>query len=330
MSMFFRTHALYALQLSLGLILIYLSVFLREDEEGALQNRAEEWWIRIVNRRNTVHEKISSFVQGVASLTTRIFDWLFGKKLVSFRVLGMSLLLTPASAFLFLTIFILFHFHTQRQNLSGPLRLFVFFFLWALIPAISDSKVLLTGWWISIIVAPLRAIGFILFLAKRAGWIYVEHSFLYLSSVFALSLICDLIYLAATRRMLLKLSIGLTFFRSLYLMLGHLLLLTVLLVAPIFIGLHLITHSLYFGGAFISAFAFNTLNLVVSSVGFIVALCLLLHHLVWPAIERPIYAFQRFSPITKHRKKVLIIGCALALFPANSIWSTLKLFAARI
>jgi len=314
-----RTHAVYALQLAVGLPLIYLAVFLREDEEGILQNRAEEWWLRITYRHYTAQEKLSSFFREVSGLTARIFDRLFGKKLISFRVLGSSILLTPASCFLFGIIFTFFHLHTQEQNLIGFVRSFLYFFLWAMVPAVSDRKMVLTAWWLSIVLAPFSLLGFVVFLFKRQGGVYVEHGFIFLSIAFALSLTCDVLYLALTRWMLSQLSKGQNFLRVLYLIVTHVLLLTLLLAAPLFIGLRIAPHSLHVGVAFMCAFAFNALNLVISSMGFLIAIFLFANHLIWPLLERPLYAFQRFSPIKQYRKQMFAIGCGMILIPLPTV-----------
>lgn len=309
------------MQLVLGVTLVYLSALLREDEEGQIQNRAEDWWMRVVQSRASFQAKLSSFFQGVAGTTAKLLDRIFGSKLISFRVVGMSILLTPASALVFVVIAQLFHFGTQGQTLSGTLRSFAWLCLWALIPAISDKKIVLTFWWISILIAPLSFTGLALILIRKQGTSYFEHVLLYLFSVFALSLLCDVAYLALTRRILLKLSHPLTLRNVFYLLGGHFVLLVILLIAPIFIGLKVAPHSLSLGGAFISSFAFNGLDVVVTSLGVVVGLALLVHHLIWSGIDRPLYAFQRFSPIQNHKKWMFVAGWTFILVPAHSLLS---------
>ncbi len=42
----------HALALAGGLLCLYSSVFLYEDEEGRIQSKLEEWWARLDDARN--------------------------------------------------------------------------------------------------------------------------------------------------------------------------------------------------------------------------------------------------------------------------------------
>ena len=58
----------------LGLVLLYSAVFLYEDQEGRIQNRIVQWWVKVDDARITAHTRVSAFVEAVAGLTARGFD----------------------------------------------------------------------------------------------------------------------------------------------------------------------------------------------------------------------------------------------------------------
>jgi hypothetical protein len=63
----------------LGFLFVYAAAFVREDEEGAIQNRLEEWWIRLMYARERSLSRTARFLSGVAQLIgsalTHLGDW---------------------------------------------------------------------------------------------------------------------------------------------------------------------------------------------------------------------------------------------------------------
>src|SRR5271157_4236867 len=80
----------------ISLFLIYLT-FLYEDEEGRIQDRIAEWWIRLDDVRTVSLSRAAAFMQGIAQITTKVMDYVFGTKTFSFRLLGTSFFFSIAS-----------------------------------------------------------------------------------------------------------------------------------------------------------------------------------------------------------------------------------------
>lgn len=66
-------------------LLIYIAAFLHEDEEGKLQNRLEELWMRIDDLQSQALSRETVFLRELLRLLTRGFDGLLGKNLLSVR-----------------------------------------------------------------------------------------------------------------------------------------------------------------------------------------------------------------------------------------------------
>jgi hypothetical protein len=95
-----------------------------------------------------------------------------------------------------------------------------------------------------------------------------------------------------------------------------LLALTALLLGPIRLGGALIRTFPYLGSMVVLSFMFNAIDCFASLVAVFLAVLLLIHRLAWPAVERPLYAICRFSPI-KEKKWLFTTGMALILLPRH-------------
>src|SRR5262249_17195077 len=84
----------------LGLLILYTAIFLHEDEEGRLQNTLESWWITIADRKTHALTKATVFIKGIANLTSRLFDTLFGPNVWSLQAVGVALNWSLASLLL--------------------------------------------------------------------------------------------------------------------------------------------------------------------------------------------------------------------------------------
>ena len=73
-----------------GVLLVYAS-FSYEDEEGKIQSRLEEWWIRIDDFKRQALSSHIAFMKVLASLLAGFLDRLFGVRLFSLQSLGVSI-----------------------------------------------------------------------------------------------------------------------------------------------------------------------------------------------------------------------------------------------
>jgi hypothetical protein len=92
--------ALRCLAFSVGAVAFYAAIFMYEDQEGRWQNRIEKLWIAIDDRARLTGSKTSAFFNSVAAVVTGIFDRMFGRRMLSFRFVGVSSCYSLAGLFL--------------------------------------------------------------------------------------------------------------------------------------------------------------------------------------------------------------------------------------
>jgi hypothetical protein len=68
-----------------GLLLLYAGLFLAENEEGKMQNRLEELWIRVDELRSRAMTRQAALLQQIAGLVAGGFAALFGRKFFSVK-----------------------------------------------------------------------------------------------------------------------------------------------------------------------------------------------------------------------------------------------------
>ncbi len=90
----------FALIRALGVLFVCAALFLHENEEGRIQNKLEEWWIKLSDREKQSRSRAVAFMQDVAKSTGAGFDLLLGKRLRSLRVVFISISFSLASIFL--------------------------------------------------------------------------------------------------------------------------------------------------------------------------------------------------------------------------------------
>lgn len=76
-----------------GIILVYTSLSY-ETEEGKIQSRLEEWWVRVDDYRQQALSKHVAFLKTLASVASSILNRLFGPQLFSAQSIGVSISLS--------------------------------------------------------------------------------------------------------------------------------------------------------------------------------------------------------------------------------------------
>lgn len=89
------------LAVAAGLALLYMAGFLYEDTEGRLQNRLEEWWIRLDDLHHLALARHVAFMRVVGEWSDLVLNRIFGTALLSGRAFTVSAGLSLASVFLF-------------------------------------------------------------------------------------------------------------------------------------------------------------------------------------------------------------------------------------
>lgn len=90
-----------------GLLFIYAAVFLYEDEQGKLQNKLEDWWIRIEDTQRTMLSRHTNLMRYLAGVMTSVIDRLFGARLLSIQSVGVSICYSYASVIFVSILYIL-------------------------------------------------------------------------------------------------------------------------------------------------------------------------------------------------------------------------------
>lgn len=309
---------------------------MREDEEGRWQNRLEQWREAIGRRKETALSAFTAFMGGVAKLASRAFDLLFGKKLLSIRGVGVSICYSLASVVLCIEVATIINPHKFGPMLLQNWAWFLFFAVLGSIPSIIGAeKETLWLWGLAIfgiIVIPVLKVADIA--QQKFGMARTVGTLLFLVLLFGLSFGCDILYIALTRWMLRKVSQQIRLPKMVGILLLNVVLALVLATGPFLLGLieivgavklHAPTAVGAFGIGLMFGTVLNSVDIVACSVFLLLLAFMLLHRLLWPVLERPIYACARFG-IFKQKKLLWTVGIALLLVPGHgeSIWSSIQ------
>jgi hypothetical protein len=330
---------------AVGLLLILVSVVLYETEEGAIQNKLEEWWVVLSDTESRAVKKHAAFVAGVASLAGRIFDRMFGQKLFSVRSVGVSACFSLASLGL-----------VCARGLSGwlgelPTSLYVSVVILLLVmgvvpatlgPRWSELRLLRVFWLVGVVI-----LIFVSFVGMDVvNWFNIPNlvrltdtgfeigqpasvETVYYLIFIVITIASDSLFIAATRWLLRISSMLTSRIKILGLMIGNVSLACLLVVVPVSLawGLKAVpeiirSNSIFetvnqyvgFSGAhesFLATLAAsNMLDGVIACMFFILLFVLLLHRIIWPIVQRPVYALAARG-IVSRRKFFLVLGAAL-------------------
>lgn len=331
--------------MAIGLLLILASVVLYETEEGIIQNKLEELWVVLRDTESRAVKKHLAFVAGVAALTERLFDRLFGQKLFSLRSLGVSGCFSLASLGL-----------VCARGLSGslnelPISLYgsvvILLLVMGVMPAAlgprwSESRIFRAVWLLGVVI-----LIFVSFIGMDVVnwfnipifWSLTETGFglgrsdsiqaAYYLIFVVVTVASDTLFIAATR-WLLRISSRLNSrVKILSLMIGNVSLACLLVIVPLSLawGVRAVPKIIrsesifqavneYVGfssskASFLATLAAsNVLDGLVACTFFILLFVLLLHRIIWPSLQRPVYALASRG-IVSRRKFLLVVGVAL-------------------
>lgn len=295
----------------LGFLLIYLALFLHEDEEGKLQNRIEELWCRIYDLQEKALSKAVLFIQAVLKLTNRGFDALLGVKLFSFRSVVVTLCYSWASLLLVLGGRVLFLRPIASHQFFAAGMLGVAFLMcgYGTFPAFLHTQFSIRLWQV-LTTMFLLLLSFLFYVVSASGYgVFEWRAAIAVATFTTFAVLCDILFVAANR-LIVRFSSGLSSLKQLLVMLLVNVVLGVLYVAPLKAGF----RQGGFGGRwgelvfFVSATNLFTALSALSIV--FVMLIALLHRLLWPTVERPVYAIARHGVA---RKPVVLIPISLML-----------------
>ncbi|HEY6293057.1 MAG TPA: hypothetical protein VI455_16015 [Terriglobia bacterium] len=280
-----------------GLTSVYAALFLYEDEQGKIQNKLEEWWIRFDDEERAALSRHTAFMKEVARLGTRGFDLLFKDRLFSRYAFSVSFCFAVASLCLCAVVARFFseeHYPASRAAIMVTAA--AVSLACGIVPALTSNRALRLLRWFPLVAllvglgpALSQIVGEDSNIGGAAFWVLAPITVL---AYAAWSFIFDVTFIAVTRWAL-KWSAAMDSFAAIaavVLVNGGL---GALLVGSPFLLLKLSPNSAETWGAGLSIAAYsNTIDFVAASVFLILALTLLAHRLLWPAINRPLYALQ--------------------------------------
>lgn len=306
-----------------GLVLIYVAIFLYEDEAGKIQNVLENMWLKIEERRSVAMSRQLAFVRISSGLAENAFDRVLGRKPISKRSIGVSASLSIASIYLLVLvapgIFPFGYVLNDRTRMFFLISLFVYLIL-AVLPTWIHRHSVITAWfWAVLLSAVVKAP-----IAYRVAGLPLSEVFstklLSRNVLFTLGIsvgiVCDLLFLAFSRRMLRWNSGALSFSILCLAALLNFVFAFVILFAPAWshIGLEASRErggSWFLLGRVIWYAVTSNLFIAIVALGFFtLGLTVVLHRALWPVLERPIYALQRLG-IAKRSKLLGSLGVAL-------------------
>jgi len=299
-----------------GALVVCLASLTYEDEEGRFQNKLEDWWIILDETRTTSLSWTASFIQAVARLTGSCLDRVFSKRLFSPRTIAVSIILSGASFFLSCSMIIAFPFISvpNVQNSHSAMDAFIMFLrfsAFAIIPAMSESSYLpwkpwlprllrLYWWtviaWFTLGIAPFM---FFIYFSSPNGQMTGRQLIGMIVICLGISLLCDVSYIAFTRWMLRHISKTDRISGIMMPILMQIVFLALLLVFPVYMGLKIITLLGFVATALFISIFLNSIDIFATLAAFVVAILMLIHRLMWPILQRPIYAIQRVSLINR-------------------------------
>jgi hypothetical protein len=323
----FLINGLFFLLHLLGLVIICAYLFLYEDEEGKVQNKIEEWWIKLSDKQTASRSKVAAFMQEVARLTGSGFDRLFGRSLFPLRIIPISIYLSLASLFLLILLTVPGAKYSAGTSRQAAFGLLFYFLALALLPAFFQNKWVLGVWWMVIPAALLSISGFLVFAFKTRGARATFYGIGLVVLIFISSLLFDLTYIVMTRRILRRISRIDHIPEILLMVFVNLIALVIPVLAPIHVGIWLAKYAPQAGAMVAISFMFNSIDFLAGFAALLLALILLLHRLFWPAVQRPLYAIYRYAPLNvppKEKKWMWTIGIALLFFPYHFTIDVLK------
>lgn len=306
---------------AVGVIIVYASVAMYEDEEKRLQNRLEELWVVVDDYRRAALSTETALVRASAAAVRKRVRMVFGDRLRSTRaVFAAAAYVITSSAAAVITIGFAAVW-CEDAECSTPLiavMLGVLILVGAVVPLLLNRRVAIIVATVVLALQLLSSIGsaftYLLLLADPEASPFFARTILAIGlapwianagATLSNLLILQLVVMVL-RRLAETDSLWKSLFYLLALTLGGALVVTVPFVA-VFMripNLGILEFALmYLGYA-------NLLAVTIALAAVILILLMLVHRLFWPAVSRLVYAVGRVG-ILQYRKTLFLIGVAL-------------------
>lgn len=300
----------------LGVFCVLTAIMVYPGEEGKIQSKFEDFWIRVDDYKKLALSRHAAFMTQVAQLETRFLDRVFGHKLFSFQSVGVSACLSLAAMFLSLLVLVETNPLAASVTFAEKLKFILPFIVGPL--AVALAFMFVTN--------PLARV--ILFVYALGLWVYAvllgqlggEMNLANLicasekwSVVLVGGFLCDVAFIAATRRLIRMAGQMNRFFEV-----GATIMLTILLAVSLVSPAIYFIYSVRAGkihsssvSRYSSAIALtNMFDVLLASLFVLLALLFLIHRALWPVLTRSIFRVQDIG--TKGRRGILLmVGLSL-------------------
>jgi hypothetical protein len=286
----------------LGAFFVLTAILLYPNEEGEIQSKFEDVWVRVDDFQNLALTRHAAFMTGLARLETKFLDRVFGYKLISVRAVGASLCCTLTAALAFCVYF----FEADAKT-----NVILFGFPLLCIVGATYGRRLPTFVRVALWVAAFIPVT--VFLLGYKGGIYVPERGtveLFIGIFVVAGFAGDVIFIAVTRR-LFRWAGEMSSSSRVLVAVVLSSLMALVLVGPL-IGLlfsydDTTPDSLILAGGASSA---NIFDAVLALLFVLLALMLLIHRILWPLLLRTLFRVQAIG--TAGRRAILMaIGLSL-------------------
>jgi len=312
-----------------GLVFIYIAIFLYEDEEGKIQNVLENMWLKIEERRTAAISRHTGFIRIASGLIENVFDRVLGRTPVSSQSVGVSACLSIASIYLLVLvapgIFPFGYILNHRTRMFFLVSLFLYLVL-AVLPTWIHRRSLIAVWFWAVLLSAVAKAPIAYWIAGLPIVDVFSPKLLMRNVLFSLGIsvgiVCDLLFLAFSRRILRWNSGPLSFSILCLVALLNCLFAFVVLVAPAWshIGLEEFRERggywFFLGRVTWYALTSNLFIAMIAIVFVTLSVTVVLHRALWPVLQRPIYALQRLG-IAKRSKLLGSVGVVLVVASAG-------------
>jgi hypothetical protein len=337
-----------------GTVCLYLAFFLHEEEEGRLSNRLAEIWIRVDDLQKRSKSKVAAFLSIMSQTALSLLDRMFGERSLSLRALRACVIFSFASTFLclggisfFATLLELAPSFVGAVGILLAIIGLMFFAVGLVSTLVRNRAVSVLSY---IVAAILVGATFAYLLSIGFGVAEVV-------LIIVCSVTIDLLFLRFLRWLLRAVIVS---EHAIFIVAGLAIsLIAALFINPMYVSLYLnnlhranmgnlsgpieirpfpqqtglaaLHHSSWNARSIDMAIIFstNTLDAACALLIFVVMAVALLHLLVWPLLQRPLYAAQRRSIFTNTKALtaagITFLGFAL-LNSYGGVMDTIRAF----
>jgi hypothetical protein len=292
-----------------GIATLYIAAFTYEADDKNINSHLAEWWVRLDDYSAIARSTENRILIKIVGVTMALLDGLFGRKLFSLRLLAVSPLFGVLQFLVHASIGSLICWYATCQfgdtpALSDVLTSFISPVCVVLLIACCRSRAVTVGVFLILYVVPL------LFLFTKAAIGYV--------AILLFSAFSDSLVLYFVRRILGSVAPDDSNPKLLVNFSGAIALASIIWIIPAY---HYYHNELWRYGQILPTplemvIGLNLSDMLVLGAVVCAALILLVHHLFWPSIQRPLYTLQK-TGITAHKGLAYTLGLGFLYLGAN-------------